>query len=61
MISLLLSIVILFIIVAVLVWLLRYMGAPDIAEKVIVVVAVLILLIMLLGFLGYGPGVRLHG
>lgn len=52
MISLLIGIVVLALVVAVLIWLLRYMGAPEIITKVVVCLSVLFALIMILGAFG---------
>ena len=62
MISLLISIVVLALVVTVLIWLIRYMGAPDILVKVVVVLAVLIALVMLLNAFGVlsGSGLRIR-
>lgn len=60
MLSLLIALVILAVVVMVVIWLLRYMGAPDILEKVVVVLAVLIALVYLVGWLrGDGYVIRL--
>lgn len=52
MIGLLITIVVLALVVSVLVWLVKYMGGPEILVKVIVVIAVLIALVMGLHALG---------
>ncbi len=52
MIGLLISLVILAVVVAVLLWICRYLGFPEIVVKVIVVLAVLAALLMLLDGMG---------
>jgi hypothetical protein len=62
MIGLLISVVVLALVVAVVLWLLAYLGAPDIVRKVVVVLAVLIFLLMLLDAFGVvGTGVYYRG
>jgi hypothetical protein len=56
MIGMLISIVVLALVVTVLIWLLRYMAAPDIIVKVVVVLAVLIALVLILDGFGVYTG-----